>query len=228
MTMNEQSTSEPEQTPSPDAAPAPPTPEPTPAPAPAPPAAEAPAPQVSPPAVKDKPAEVKAVADKPAKVKPAADKPGEGKAVADKPRADKTPAPTARQPRDGHWWWGLGRRKAAVARVRLRPGDGKFIVNKRPYDKYLNEERDQNDLMAVLHKTKTAGAVDIYVNVRGGGFTGQAGAIVLGLGRALLKYDDSLESILRDNGFLSRDPRKVERKKYGQPGARKRFQFSKR
>ena len=221
--MNEQSTSEPEQTPSPDAAPAPPTPEPTPAPAPAPPAAEAPAPQAPPPAV-----EGKAAADKPAEVKAAADKPAEVKAAADKPRADKTPAPTARQPRDGHWWWGLGRRKAAVARVRLRPGDGKFIVNNRPYDKYLNEERDHNDLMAVLHKTKTAGAVDVYVNVRGGGFTGQAGAIVLGLGRALLKYDDSLESILRANGFLTRDPRKVERKKYGQPGARARFQFSKR
>jgi len=231
MTMSEQSANEPEQTPAPDAAPAPPTPEPTPAP----PAAEAPAPPAPAPAVEekavaDKPAEVKAVADKPAEVKAVADKPAEVKAVADKPHADKTPAraPTARKPRVGHWWWGLGRRKSAVARVRLRPGDGKFIVNKRPFDKYLNEERDQNDLMAVLHKTKTAGAVDIYVNVRGGGFTGQAGAIVLGLGRALLKYDESLESILRDNGFLTRDPRKVERKKYGQPGARKRFQFSKR
>jgi small subunit ribosomal protein S9 len=220
MNMSEQSTNEPDQTPSPDAAPAPPTPEPTPAP----PAAEAPAPQAPAPAVEEK-----AVADKPAEVKAVAEKPAEVKAVADKPRADKPArAPTARQPRVGHWWWGLGRRKSAVARVRLRPGDGKFIVNKRPYDKYLNEERDQNDLMAVLHKTKTAGAVDIYVNVRGGGFTGQAGAIVLGLGRALLKYDESLESILRDNGFLTRDPRKVERKKYGQPGARKRFQFSKR
>ena len=70
--------------------------------------------------------------------------------------------------------------------------------------------------------------IDIYVNVKGGGFTGQAGAIILGLGRAILKYDNSLEPILRDNKFLTRDPRKVERKKYGQPGARKRFQFSKR
>ena len=115
-----------------------------------------------------------------------------------------------------------------MARVRIRPGTGKFIVNNRPYDSYMTEERDQNDLMAVLHKTKTASAVDIHVNVRGGGYTGQAGAIVLGLGRALLKYDQSLEPILRDNGFLTRDPRKVERKKYGQPGARRRFQFSKR
>jgi small subunit ribosomal protein S9 len=177
-----------------------------------------PAPPVPAPPAADAPA---------AKAAPAA---GTDKASADKAGADKAPAPAprAKQPRDGHWWWGTGRRKAAVARVRLRPGDGKFIVNKRPYDQYLTEERDRHDLMTVLHKTKTAGAVDVHVNVRGGGYTGQAGAIVLGLGRALCKYDESLESILRDNGFLTRDPRKVERKKYGQPGARRRFQFSKR
>jgi len=93
---------------------------------------------------------------------------------------------------------------------------------------YLNAERDHKDLMNVLQKTNTEGALDVYVNVRGGGFTGQAGAIILGLGRALNVYDASLEPILRANGFLSRDPRRVERKKYGQPGARKRFQFSKR
>jgi small subunit ribosomal protein S9 len=115
-----------------------------------------------------------------------------------------------------------------VARVRIRPGDGKFIVNKRPHDQYMTEERDRNDVMEVLHKTKTAGSVDVHVNVRGGGYTGQAGAIRLGLGRALFRYDATLEPILRDNGFLTRDPRKVERKKYGQPGARRRFQFSKR
>ncbi len=141
--------------------------------------------------------------------------------------APKTPAPDRKAP-DGHWWWGLGRRKSAVARVRIRPGDGKFIINKRQYTEFLNAERDQNDVMNVLQKTKTDGSLDVYVNVRGGGFTGQTGAIVLGLGRALFRYDVSLEPILRSNGFLSRDPRKVERKKYGQPGARKRFQFSKR
>lgn len=128
----------------------------------------------------------------------------------------------------GNWWWGLGRRKTSVARVRIRPGDGKFIINKRVFTEYLTEERDRKDVMNVLQKTKTEGALDVYVNVRGGGYTGQTGAIVLGLGRALNRYDLSLEPILRDNGFLSRDPRKVERKKYGQPGARKRFQFSKR
>ena len=129
---------------------------------------------------------------------------------------------------DGHWWWGLGRRKAAVARVRIRPGDGKFVVNKRPCNEYFTEERDQKDLLNVLSKTRTAGSLDVYVNVRGGGYMGQAGAIVLGLGRALRVYDASLEGVLRDNGFLSRDPREVERKKYGQRGARRRFQFSKR
>ncbi|MHC4989590.1 MAG: 30S ribosomal protein S9 [Planctomycetota bacterium] len=129
---------------------------------------------------------------------------------------------------DGHWFWGTGRRKTAVARVRIRPGAGKFMVNRREYDKYFTEDRDRRDLVNVLQKTRTEGSVDVHVNVRGGGYTGQAGAIVLGLGRALKRYDDSLEAILRENGFLTRDPRKVERKKYGQPGARKRFQFSKR
>jgi small subunit ribosomal protein S9 len=134
-----------------------------------------------------------------------------------------------RQPASmGNWWWGTGRRKTAVARVRLRTGDGKFIVNNRPFDAYFTEQRDRNDLTNVLNKTNTLGKVDVLVNVSGGGYTGQAGAIVLGLGRALRRYDETLEPILRDNNFLTRDPRKVERKKYGRPGARKRFQFSKR
>ena len=132
------------------------------------------------------------------------------------------------KPDAGGWWWGTGRRKSAVARVRLRPGDGKFIVNKRAHDEYLTEERDQKDFMNVLQRTKTVGSLDVHVNVGGGGYTGQTGAIVLGLGRALLRYDATLEPVLREHGFLSRDPRRVERKKYGQPGARKRFQFSKR
>lgn len=138
------------------------------------------------------------------------------------------PAPTRTRLPAGQWFWGTGRRKAAVARVRLRPGDGKFIVNKKPYDTFFTEERDRMDLQTVLKKTKTQSSVDVHVSVRGGGYTGQAGAIILGLGRALKEYDTSLEPILRDNNYLTRDPRKVERKKYGQPGARKRFQFSKR
>jgi small subunit ribosomal protein S9 len=95
-------------------------------------------------------------------------------------------------------------------------------------DKFFTEERDRNDINAVLEKTNTKGRVDIVVNAHGGGFTGQAGAIILGLGRALKKFDPTLEPILRDNHFLTRDSRKVERKKYGQAGARRRFKFSKR
>jgi small subunit ribosomal protein S9 len=128
----------------------------------------------------------------------------------------------------GNWWWGTGRRKTAVARVRVKAGDGKFLVNEREMTAFFNEERDRNNINNVLQKTSTHGKVDIHVNVRGGGFMGQAGAIVLGLARALRRYDQTLEPILRDNNFLTRDSRKVERKKYGQAGARRRFQFSKR
>ena len=131
-------------------------------------------------------------------------------------------------PQDGHWWWGTGRRKAAVARVRIRPGTGEFNVNKKDLADYFTELRDHNDIVKVLEKTNTKGSLDVFVNANGGGYTGQAGAIILGLGRALAKYDPSLDSVLRSNGYLSRDPRRVERKKPGQPGARKRFQFSKR
>jgi small subunit ribosomal protein S9 len=138
------------------------------------------------------------------------------------------PAAVRQAPSRGNWWWGTGRRKTAVARVRVRPGDGTFTVNGKPYDTYFTEHRDRNNLLHVMTATSTAGKVDVVVNVAGGGFTGQAGAIILGLGRALNRYDQTLEPILRDNGFLTRDPRKVERKKYGRPGARKRFQFSKR
>ena len=132
-------------------------------------------------------------------------------------------------PADAHGWWrGTGRRKAAVARVRIKPGEGTFMVNQRPMESFFNEERDRKNLVAVLEKTSMVGSVDIHAKVNGGGYTGQAGAIILGLGRALRNYDISLESTLRENGFLTRDPRKGERKKPGQPGARKKFQFSKR
>ncbi len=149
------------------------------------------------------------------------------KAPKKKVEAKPVPKPAGDAP-DGHWWWGTGRRKAAVARVRIRPGNGEFQVNKRKLTDFFSEIRDHQNILTVLDKTNTKGTVDVFVNTNGGGFTGQAGAIILGLGRALAKYDPSLESILRDNGYLSRDPRKVERKKPGQPGARKRFQFSKR
>ena len=141
---------------------------------------------------------------------------------------DPTPAPVPTGP-DAHGWWrGTGRRKTAVARVRIKSGTGEFKVNNRDLDVYFCEARDLKNIRNVLEKTGTLGSVDIFVNANGGGYMGQAGAIILGLGRALLKYDASLEPILRDNGFLTRDAREVERKKYGQPGARRRFQFSKR
>lgn len=160
-------------------------------------------------------------ADQPTTEQPAAEAPAPTPAPVPKPSAKSAPP-------DGHWWWGTGRRKAAVARVRIRAGKGQINVNKKDLKTFFTEERDHQDILNVLEKTNTKSTVDVFVNVRGGGYTGQAGAIVLGLGRALMKFDPSLEPILRDNNFLTRDPRKVERKKYGQPGARKRFQFSKR
>ena len=144
------------------------------------------------------------------------------------PVAEAAPL-TSRGP-DAHGWFrGTGRRKSAVARVRIKPGSGQFIINrKKKLDEYFTETRDQQNILAVLEKTGTKDSVDVFVNANGGGFTGQAGAIILGLGRALMVFDPNLEPILRDNDFLTRDARQVERKKYGQPGARRRFQFSKR
>ncbi len=132
------------------------------------------------------------------------------------------------KPDKGGWIWGTGRRKTAVARVRIKPGSGKFIVNDREADKFFTEIRDRNDIVAPLKVTSTQGKMDVVVKVAGGGYTGQAGAIVLGLARALKGYDPTLETSLRDQGMLTRDSRKVERKKYGRPGARRGFQWAKR
>ncbi len=126
------------------------------------------------------------------------------------------------------WFRGTGRRKTAVARVRIRPGDGKFLVNKREIDKYFAIERDRHSIVSPLKATKTMGLVDVYVNVMGGGPTGQAGAIMMGLARALRQANPDYAELLRDGGYLTRDARMVERKKYGRAGARRRFQFSKR
>lgn len=126
------------------------------------------------------------------------------------------------------WWWGTGRRKTAVARVRVRPGKGEFKVNGRDVEEFFKEERDRNDAVAPLKATDTLGSMDVQVRVHGGGYMGQAGAIMLGLARALRVYDATLEPTLRSNHFLTRDPREVERKKPGMAGARRRFQFSKR
>ena len=122
----------------------------------------------------------------------------------------------------------VGRRKNAVARVRLTPGTGKRIINKVQMKKYLQRETLE---MVVEQPLQTAGLsdnFDVFVNVRGGGLSGQAGAIRHGITRALVEYDEKLRPVLKTRGFLTRDPRMVERKKSGRPKARKKFQFSKR
>ena len=122
-----------------------------------------------------------------------------------------------------------GRRKTSVAQVRLiSPGNGKFQVNKLPIEKYFPVETNRYSVYRPIELTKNEGKFDIFVNVRGGGKSGQTGAIQLGLARALVETDESLKHSLREAGLLTRDPRMVERKKYGQKKARKRFQFSKR
>lgn len=124
--------------------------------------------------------------------------------------------------------WGTGRRKAAVARVRLRPGSGKIIVNRREMTNYFPRLVDQNNVLAALRATGNADKYDVIVNVNGGGMTGQAGAILLGVSRALMAADSDTYETLKDKGFLTRDSREVERKKYGRRKARRSFQFSKR
>ncbi len=123
---------------------------------------------------------------------------------------------------------GTGRRKSAVARVRVAPGAGKIEINGRTLNEYFTSERDRKSIFGPLEVTNTGGKMDVYANCDGGGPSGQTGAIIMGLGRALAKYDNSLELALRGAGFLTRDSRMKERKKYGQRGARRRFQFSKR
>jgi len=125
-------------------------------------------------------------------------------------------------------YYGTGRRKTAVARVYLRPGNGKITVNRRDFDEYFPNQVLKMVIRQPLLLTETAEKFDILVNVQGGGPTGQAGAIRHGISRALLEYNGELRPRLKSVGFLTRDARKVERKKYGRPKARKRFQFSKR
>jgi small subunit ribosomal protein S9 len=124
--------------------------------------------------------------------------------------------------------WGTGRRKSAVARVRLSRGAGAITVNKRPFEKYFLTEDDRQSALAALHATKAVGRYDIMVNASGGGLGGQAGAMKLGIARALKKIEPALESVLRAAGLLTRDPRMKERKKYGLRGARRGVQYSKR
>ena len=123
---------------------------------------------------------------------------------------------------------GTGRRKTAVARVRIAAGTGKITINRRPFESYFPLDTQRSVVTQPLTITATADKLDVRVNVQGGGPNGQAGATRHGISRALLNFDANLRPALKAEGFLTRDPRERERKKYGQPGARARFQFSKR
>ena len=122
----------------------------------------------------------------------------------------------------------VGRRKESVARVWLSPGKGEITVNERPYEKYFLRETDRIIVTQPLQITNNADKYDIAANLSGGGLTGQAGALRLGIARALVSAEPQFKDLLRKGGYMTRDPRAKERKKYGQKGARKRFQWTKR
>jgi len=122
----------------------------------------------------------------------------------------------------------VGRRKEAIARVWLLPGKGNILVNEKPCEKYFIRETDRIIIKQPLQMTNTLEKYDITANIKGGGLAGQAGAFRLGIARALVLADPGLRDLLRKNGFLTRNPRMKERKKYGQKGARRRFQWTKR
>ena len=125
-------------------------------------------------------------------------------------------------------FYATGRRKTAIARVWLRPGEGKITVNRKKFEDYFPTETLRNTILHPLKLTNSLEKYNLLVTVIGGGISGQAGALRHGIARVLLQSDINLRSILRKEGFLTRDPREIERKKYGQKKARKRFQFSKR
>jgi small subunit ribosomal protein S9 len=141
------------------------------------------------------------------------------------------------KPADKHgWWWGTGRRKTAVARIRMKPAEGAKATitfecasgKVKSVSEYFTEARDRSDAELSLKLTGMLGRMMVVVSAHGGGAMGQAQATRLAIARALREYDPSFEAVLRQNGLLTRDSREVERKKYGQAGARRRFQFSKR
>lgn len=153
------------------------------------------------------------------------------------PQAAPARPPRVAKPADKRgWWWGTGRRKTAIARVRLKPAtDGKASFNietpngkLKTVDVYFAEERDRNDCFVAFKAANVETKFEIVAKVHGGGVMGQAGAIRLAIARILRDFDPGTETALRAAGFLTRDSREVERKKYGQAGARRRFQFSKR
>ncbi len=124
--------------------------------------------------------------------------------------------------------WGLGRRKSAIARVRIKPGAGAFLVNGKPLEIFFPTLQGQLRAKAPLEATETGTTYDIFCNVNGGGITGQADAVRMGLARALNTINPGFDEVLREGGLLTRDSRMKERKKYGRRGARRGFQFSKR
>ena len=144
----------------------------------------------------------------------------------EKPTKQASTTAEAKKPK--MYIWGLGRRKTAVARVRIAEGEGNIMINKRSVEDYFTEDEDRKSVYSPLEATDRRGQFDVWVNVKGGGSSGQAGAVLMGIARALLQAEPDLESALRAGGYLTRDARMVERKKYGQRGARRRFQFSKR
>ncbi|MDD5457808.1 MAG: 30S ribosomal protein S9 [Phycisphaerae bacterium] len=146
---------------------------------------------------------------------------------ASQPKSEVKAAPRKGEPKNGYWW-GTGRRKSSVARVRIKHGEGKLVVNKKDMAAYFPKIQDQKTVISPLQALDVEKKFDVFVNVRGGGTTGQSGAAQLGIARALKVYDESMLPALRDGGYLTRDARMVERKKPGQSGARKRYQFSKR
>ena len=125
-------------------------------------------------------------------------------------------------------YYATGKRKTAVARVWMKEGSGNFVINKRAFDEYFPRDILKRLVWQPLDITEKRNKFDFYVNVKGGGISAQADAIKHGISKALVEYDGDLKTILRKAGFLTRDAREKERKKYGQPGARKRFQYSKR
>lgn len=130
--------------------------------------------------------------------------------------------------KDDSYVWGTGRRKTAIARVRIKPGNGKIVVNKRDLEEYFTTPKERRAVMAPLKAVEAETSFDVFVSASGGGFCAQAGAISLGLARALVKSNPEHELVLRDAKYMTRDARQKERKKYGLRGARRSFQFSKR
>jgi len=179
--------------------------------------------------------ETKPAAQEPAPVAPASPPSPEAATAPAAPAAPAAPPPAEQPsrtapplPEGQSYIWATGRRKKAVARIRMRPGTGKFLVNRREVVNYFTEEKDRSTVISPLRTVSMINSWDIWVNVDGGGSTGQAGAVALGLARAICRAVPDVEVSLRDQGLLTRDARMKERKKYGQKGARKRFQYSKR